>query len=251
VSSTVEDLAIVKETLLPLARPVPSEPGSCDGLPGPRNWSLPSGTQRGPCTEPLCAHDGGDPRDHGARLVDALVDACRRLQATDTLPETHGAGVRLMATYVGRAASGAVGWHVGGELLDGLGLSVAAVRRLACDADVIPVVLGGGSVILDAGRAQRLVTTAIWSMLVLRDRHCAFPGCRRLSQACDAHHVVHWADSGLTSLGNLVLLCRRHHTLIHGSRWQVRVSRTDGRPEFRPPPSRVGDWEWIRDKPPR
>jgi len=78
VTSTLEDIAIVKETLLPLAKPVLSEPGACGGVPGPRDWSLPSGTQRGPCPDSACGHDGSDPRDHGARLVDALVEACRR-----------------------------------------------------------------------------------------------------------------------------------------------------------------------------
>jgi hypothetical protein len=51
--------------------------------------------------------------------------------------------------------------------------------------------------------------------VVARDRHCRFPGCDRPQSWCDAHHIVHWADGGETSLENLVLLCRRHHRLTH------------------------------------
>ncbi len=248
--STIEDIALIKETLLPLTKPVQSEPGACGGTPGPRDWTQPSGTKRGTCPDPLCSHDGSDPREHGARLVDAMVDACRRLQTLGDLPETHGAKPRVMVTTTLHQLRADTTARVGGQLLEGQRLSVAAVRRLACDADVIPVVFGGGSLILDAGRAQRLVTTAIWLMLVLRDRHCAFPGCRRRPEACDAHHVVHWADGGPTNLANLVLLCRKHHTLIHQSPWQIRINPHDGLPEFHPPPRTIYAGGWIRERPP-
>jgi hypothetical protein len=79
------------------------------------------------------------------------------------------------------------------------------------------------------------VSTGLWYALVLRDEQCAFPGCGRLPLACDAHHIVHWAEGGPTSLSNLVMLCRRHHTLLHTTPWQVRLSPDDARPEFRPP----------------
>ncbi|MGA9749025.1 MAG: HNH endonuclease signature motif containing protein, partial [Nocardioides sp.] len=75
---------------------------------------------------------------------------------------------------------------------------------------------------------------------------------RRL--ACDAHHLTHWADDGPTSLDNLVLLCRAHHTLIHATPWQVRLNPLDRRPEFRRPP-RHGQppptGHWIRALPAR
>ena len=70
------------------------------------------------------------------------------------------------------------------------------VRRLACDAEIIPAILGTESQVLDVGRTSRLVTPGIWTALVLRDQHCAFPGCTRLPLACDAHHIIHWADGG-------------------------------------------------------
>jgi hypothetical protein len=150
-----------------------------------------------------------------------------------------------------------------GTLDTGDSLSAAAIRKLACDADLIPGVLGAHGEVLDVGRAQRLVTTVIWMALVLRDQHCQFPGCRRPPIACDAHHIVHWADGGGTSLDNLVLLCRAHHTIIHNSSWQVRLNPHDRRPEFKPPPGRhrlspelegrlvQGEDEWVRERRPR
>ena len=77
-------------------------------------------------------------------------------------------------------------------------LDPTTARRLACDADLIPGVLGADGAILDVGRAQRLVTAAIWVALVIRDQHCAFPGCRRPPVMCHAHHIVHWIDDGDT-----------------------------------------------------
>jgi len=131
---------------------------------------------------------------------------------------------------------------------DGLELSVAAVRRLACDADVIPVCLGSDGEVLDVGRAVRLVTRSLWTALVCRDGHCAFPGCTRPPVMCHAHHIVHWADHGPTDLANLVMLCGEHHRVLHHTPWQVRINPADGQPEFLPPPRRHHDppTAWIR-----
>jgi hypothetical protein len=57
--------------------------------------------------------------------------------------------------------------------------------------------------------------------LVVRDQHCRFPGCTRPGSWCEAHHVVHWVDGGLTKLGNLVLLCTRHHWKVHEGGWHL------------------------------
>ncbi len=83
---------------------------------------------------------------------------------------------------------------------DGLDLAPSVVRRLACDADLIPIALGTHGEVLDVGRTQRLVTTALWRALVCRDAHCAFPGCTRPPVMCHAHHIIHWADGGHTKL---------------------------------------------------
>ncbi len=109
-------------------------------------------------------------------------------------------------------------------------------RRLTCDADVHRVVMSSTSEVLDLGRSTRVVSAAQRRALVVRDRGCRFPGCDRPPNWCDAHHLRHWAQGGPTDLGNLVLLCRRHHVLCHEGGWHlargpdgvVRASRPDG-----------------------
>ena len=125
--------------------------------------------------------------------------------------------------------------QVGHALLDtDRTLSIAAARRLACDAGIIPVVLGGSSQPLDVGRMSYSVPDGMRRALHHRDRGCTFPGCTRRPRRCHAHHVRHWIDDGHTEIENLTLLCRFHHHLIHHGDWQVTM--TDGRPWFTPPP---------------
>ena len=69
-------------------------------------------------------------------------------------------------------------------------LSAGAARRIACDAGLIPAVLGGPSEVLDWGRARRTATAAQRRALALRDRGCTFPGCDRPPDWCEAHHLV-------------------------------------------------------------
>lgn len=119
------------------------------------------------------------------------------------------------------------------EFDTGRPLDPAAARRLACDAQVLPVVLGTRGEPLDLGRAAYAVTEALRRLLVLRDRGCAHPGCSRRPRRCHAHHIRHWIDGGPTEPDNLVLLCRYHHHLVHHGGWEIRM--VDGRPWFTPP----------------
>ena len=107
------------------------------------------------------------------------------------------------------------------------------VRRLACDAEIVPIVLGPRSEPLDVGRLQRTVTDALRRALNLRDGGCAFPSCSRRPRRCHAHHIRYWFHGGPTRLDNLVLLCRFHHQLIHAGHWTVEIR--DGLPWFTPP----------------
>jgi len=90
--------------------------------------------------------------------------------------------------------------------------------------------------LLSVGRRTRAAPIALRRALELRDGGCRFPGCEQRHHT-DAHHIVHWAKGGETRLGNLILLCRRHHRLCHedGSLIEVDVR---GRPCFRPPRGR-------------
>ena len=130
--------------------------------------------------------------------------------------------------------------HQAGAIGHGERIGAAELRRVCCDADLIPAVLGAPSEILDVGREHRLVTRSIRTALTLRDGGCVFPGCDTPAAACEAHHVVPWWNHGPTSLTNVALLCHHHHALVepakHGRRdqWQLRIA-ADGVPELLPP----------------
>ncbi|WP_425393402.1 HNH endonuclease signature motif containing protein [Actinomycetospora chiangmaiensis] len=95
------------------------------------------------------------------------------------------------------------------------------------------MVLGSHGEVLDVGRKTRAVPTATARAVIHRDRHCAFPGCRRRAHTTEIHHIVHWADHGDTKPDNLVCLCRYHHDLVHHAGWTVAM--LDHQPWFTPP----------------
>ncbi|WP_433265977.1 DUF222 domain-containing protein [Micromonospora vinacea] len=182
--------------------------------------------------DPLCAPAGEhDDRSAGQRRADALGEICRLALRTGQLPDNGGDRPQLVVTV---SLDELVNGVRAGTLETGTRLTPGAVRRLACDAGVLPAVLGGNSQVLDVGRQRRLFTGPLRRALVLRDGGCAFPGCDRPPRWCDGHHIRHWADGGVTALGNAVLLCGYHHRLIHRGDWAVRIA-ADGRPDFLPP----------------
>ncbi|MFG1873008.1 HNH endonuclease signature motif containing protein [Micromonospora arborensis] len=182
--------------------------------------------------DPLTAPTGpDDTRTPGQRRHDALADVCRLALRGGDLPENGGDRPQLVVTTTYDGLTRQLGT---GALDTGLHLTAEAVRRLACDASILPAVLGGASQPLDVGRQRRLITGPLRRALVLRDRGCAFPGCDRPPRWCDAHHIHHWTDGGTTSLDNAVLLCGHHHRHLHHSDWVVRLGG-DGQPEFTPP----------------
>jgi hypothetical protein len=227
---TVEDAAKLKAALLPLTAPAPA-------------------------TDPDTCEEGVDPRDHGARLWDALIGVADHALATDLAPDSHGARPRLNVTTsldVLRGQLDRATLAPGTSTTDdGLDLAPSVIRRLACDADIIPVALGTHGEVLDVGRTHRLVTPPLWRALVCRDQHCAFPGCTRPPVMGHAHHITHWANGGTTSLDNLVLLCGHHHRVVHHTPWKTRFNPHDRKPEFLPPPKPGQPPGWIRHRPRR
>ena len=151
------------------------------------------------------------------------------------------------ARPLGRAGRVQVVLHVDAEALredddagqsvleGGVRVSAETSRRLACDASVVTMTHDSAGNALDVGRRTRTIPPAIRRALEHRDLGCRFPGCG--NRYVDAHHLQHWADGGATKLDNLVLLCRRHHRLVHEDGYGVRrldggalvVSRPDGR----------------------
>ncbi|WP_327035554.1 HNH endonuclease signature motif containing protein [Micromonospora ureilytica] len=182
--------------------------------------------------DPLTAPSGpDDSRSPGQRRHDALAEVCRLALRTAELPDSGGESAQIVVTT---SYDGLTRQLSTGALDIGLELAADTVRRLACDATILPAVLGGTGQVLDVGRQRRLITGPLRRALVLRDRGCAFPGCDRPPRWCDAHHLHHWADGGTTSLNNAVLLCGHHHRHVHQSDWVVRLG-DDGHPEFIPP----------------
>ncbi len=173
--------------------------------------------------------EGKDLRNGGRRRADAFADLVFRAGA-DREP-VPGMGRPTIAVTMSLQ-----------ELRDGLPVlgpdhqtfTASTIRRIACDAHVIPVVLGSESEVLDVGRAARTIPVAIRRALIVRDKQCAFPACTMPANMTQAHHIRHWSRGGLTELINLVLLCGHHHDTIHHRGWTVHID--DGLPAFTPPP---------------
>ncbi|MDQ3990017.1 MAG: HNH endonuclease, partial [Actinomycetota bacterium] len=186
-----------------------------------------------PLAQPNSAIDGvPDERSLAARQGDALVDAAQQILGFGKLPDCGGERPHVTVT---------LGWDdlrdgLRGALLDyGPALHPETARILACDAGVVPVVLGGPSQPLDVGRSRRTLGTALRRALVVRAGGCCeMPGCDRPASWCEGHHRIHWAHGGPTALHNLLLLCRRHHVLVHRPGWDIHLD-SGGHPVFTPP----------------
>lgn len=124
--------------------------------------------------------------------------------------ERHEIVLHVAAATLG-GSDGAVGRC---ELEDGPAIAAETARRLACDASLVTILEDGRGEPLDVGRKTRTIPPALRRALAARDGGCVFPGCTH-RRYVDGHHVQHWADGGVTSLGNLVTLCRFHHRAVH------------------------------------
>ncbi len=118
--------------------------------------------------------------------------------------------------------------ETGRSELDGVRVSAETSRRMACDAARVAMCHRDGEVV-SVGRRTRTIPPHIRRALEERDRGCRHPGCA--SRFTEAHHVKHWADGGETSLANTVLLCRRHHRLVHEGKTHMALDR-DGKAAF-------------------
>jgi hypothetical protein len=164
-----------------------------------------------------------DPRRPATRRADALLElVARAVSAPHGVTRTPR--TQLVVTMSLQALLGQV--RGAGICGNDAALSPGAVRRLACEAGIIPAVLGGPSQVLDLGRRQRFFTPAQRQALATRDGGCTFPGCTMPPQWCEAHHLVHWIDGGRTDLANGALLCGRHHTVVHHRAMTATVTDT-------------------------
>jgi hypothetical protein len=150
-------------------------------------------------------------------------EASRILEAADVSAETRPDGFVAMAEAALRGdrpdrPPTEILLHIDAGTLQGhsadAGLSAETSRRLLCDAGVVPVLEDGLGAPLDVGRKTRTISPALRRALMARDGGCRFPGCTH-DRFVDAHHIEHWAHGGETSLANTLILCTRHHTLVH------------------------------------
>jgi hypothetical protein len=180
--------------------------------------------------EPLAVRMGkDDDRCRERRLADALIDVCiHALDSGKPSRRPHMQVTTSLETLLGLSGAPAA------EMEFSLPISSKAVERLACDCTVTRVLLGSDSTVIDVGRARRVISGSQGKALRVRDRGCVWPGCDRPATWTSAHHVVHWTHGGPTDLSNLVLLCYRHHWMVHEGEWQI-VRADDGRMLTIPP----------------
>ncbi|MEV8146786.1 DUF222 domain-containing protein [Arthrobacter sp. NPDC080073] len=240
-----------------------TNPRSCASpVPGPGDDQVDAGGGSGPANAPVEDMPVGshgdaaflDRRTRAQKLLDGLLGACKIALATGTLPSAGGQRPQIMATidhrellasvkeagqltFLGQSghAGGADGSQQGTGSFTFTGpVPAATLRKIACDADIIPVVLGGQGQVLDIGRASRIFPAHIRKAITARDKGCAFPSCTMPAPWCEAHHITYWSRGGPSSADNGVLLCSHHHHLIHKEEWHIQVQA--GVPWFIPPP---------------
>jgi hypothetical protein len=110
------------------------------------------------------------------------------------------------------------------ETAGGVPIAPETARRLACDAKIIPIVLGGDGCALDVGRDRRHANRAQRRALRAMYRTCAFDGCDVVFDRCEIHHLIEWELGGLTDLVNLLPLCSRHHHVVHEGGWGLALA---------------------------
>jgi hypothetical protein len=193
--------------------------GSAEAWPAPQDRPVEGGSAEHPIQE-----------NRAQRRADALVEIARR--QLDVEMVVHVDIETLTAeTVVDRA-----------EVEGGAALPPETMRRLGCDAGVVPMIERNGKP-LSVGRRTRTVPPAIKRALRERDRCCRFPGCHH-NTYLHAHHIQHWVRGGHTSLDNLVHLCTFHHRLVHEGGYAVQPAGR-GRLQFRRPDGHV-----VTDVPP-
>ena len=182
-------------------------------------------------TELWHKEDARDRATAGQRMADAVAElVTRQGKAEDGRPQDTR--LLVMADY--DTVSGQLG---NPRLENGTPLPAGVLRRLACDAQILPGIFMGASIPLDLGRARRTASGSQRAALIARDKHCV--GCGAKASWCQAHHIVHWQDGGPTDLENMCLLCSRCHHKVHDQDWTVHKTPT-GKYTLRRPSKHLG-----------
>lgn len=151
-------------------------------------------------------------------LADGLVLTAESFLATG--PRARSGGMRnqilvhVTEETLERVSAETSNIPVRAALDDGSSLSGKTLLRLACDSGIVVAKVASDGSVLDVGRKRRTIPPALLRALHLRDGGCRFPGCTHRAFV-EAHHIEHWVEGGDTSLENTVLLCGRHHQMVH------------------------------------
>jgi hypothetical protein len=171
--------------------------------------------------EPLARRSGaGDHRPYDRRMADAMVDVAWHHLDNGLVPQNGSQRTHLQVTTsieTLKALDGAPA----AELEFSLPISAKAVERLACDCSLTRILLNSDSMVIDVGRAKRVISGPARKALNVRDRGCTWPGCERPPSWTSGHHIKHWIRGGTNEPPNLTLLCYRHHWMVHEGGWQI------------------------------
>jgi hypothetical protein len=165
-----------------------------------------------------------------ARPLRLGVALCEYLETRDAtcggVPKAGGVAATVVVTMTLEQLLGGLAGSEKPAVLDtGELVCAATARRLGCEAGIIPAVLGSRSQPLDLGRKTRFHNEPQRVAMTLRDGGCAVLGCDWPPGMCHAHHKTPWSRGGHTSVEDGVLLCPRHHTLAHDTRYQMKTDK--------------------------
>ena len=175
-----------------------------------------------------------DDRSHKQRMADSVVELVHHALDEGKLPRRNGVKPHVSVTTTLEGLKNEFGAPPA-DLELSLPISTRTLERIVCDCTMSRVLLAD-SMVIDVGRATRVVSAPTRRALRTRDRGCRWPGCDRQVNWSTPHHIVAWSRGGRSNLPNLVLLCFFHHRLVHEGGWQVVKS---GREFHFHPPERV------------
>ncbi len=135
------------------------------------------------------------------------------------MPRAGGVPATIVVTMTQESLMGQL--ESAGLLDTGERISASAARLLACQAGIIPAVLGTRSHPLDLGRKTRFHTEPQRIAIALRDRGCAAEGCEWPPGMCHIHHREQWSRGGKTDVETGLMICPRHHARAHDARYQM------------------------------
>jgi hypothetical protein len=178
-----------------------------------------------------------DKRTRPQKLADGLCRTLRLGLASNKLPVNGGYRPQVMVTIDHKTLTGQLSSNstFASHSAQVGPIDPGIIRRLACDANILPVVLDGAGRVLDVGEPQRLFTSEQRKILYARDRGCTAPGCEVPADGCEAHHVKEWSKGGPTTIDNGALVCHYHHKLVHDTEWSIDIRQ--GVPYWIPPKS--------------